>query len=409
MLFRPEAVRERRRRISGAVLLSQPLSLRLLTAVLTLLVAAAAWFLFTFEFQRRESVRGYVTSSQGIVTLRATNGGILTRRFVDIGDSVESGTSLFEATTEIDSTQGPTRHAQLENTERQLREVAAQLVAVEKAYADRRTYLAKKRSGLESRADELGSRLSTKRQILAVASERLDRLRTLRAKQHVSDSDFTQQLERVLESRTRVEELQSQANRVANDVELLELEIATLPEREAKERSELRIREYTLRQSFLEQQSRSSYIVRAPVAGRISAFRGDVGHELAPGAPVVSVLPRNARLVVNLLAPSRAIGFIERHGEVNLLIDAFAYQKFGVQRGRIAEVSESAYRPGELDVPVAYSESVYKVIVELEHDYVPAYGRRHPLQVDMTLTGDLVVDRRSLVRWLLDPLIAVRL
>lgn len=408
MLFRAEAVREKRRRISGAVILSQPLSLRALTGVFLLLTIAFLWFLVTFEFQRRESVRGFVTSSQGVVALRARNGGVLVRRFANTGDVVEKGAPLFEASTDIESSQGLTRRTQIETTGRRLAELDGQLDAVARRYSDRRAYLEKKRAGLESRLNELRDQITIEKEILALADDRLDQMRTLEAGQHVSASEVTQQRAATLESQARFADVRGRADAAANEIALLELELDALAEEQAKERSELEIRKYALVQMQLEQQAQSSYVVRAPVAGRISAFQGDTGQELSRSAPVVSVLPNDASLEAHLLAPSRAIGFLEVGARVNLLIDAYPYQKFGVQTGRVTSVSESAYRPGELNVPVAYRESVYKVVVALDREYVNAYGRRHLLQVDMTLTADLVIDRRSLLKWLFDPLVAAR-
>ena len=203
--------------------------------------------------------------------------------------------------------------------------------------------------------------------------------------------------------------LRSQLAAIRSEYELIEMDIKRLPDRKARELSELAIRRNALQQSLSEQQAQSSYIVSAPIAGRVTAIQGEVGQELSVQQPAVAILPANARIVANLLAPSRAIGFINEDSKVNLRVEAFPYQRFGVQTGRVIEISRSSYRPGELDAPVNYEEAVYKVVVALDQDYVIAYGQRQPLQIDMTLTGDLVVDRRRLLDWIVDPLLSVRL
>jgi membrane fusion protein len=45
--------------------------------------------------------------------------------------------------------------------------------------------------------------------------------------------------------------------------------------------------------------------------------------------------------------------------------------------------------------------------VALAHEDIQAYGEVIPLQPGMLLTADVVFDRRSLIRWLFDPLFAV--
>ena len=46
-------------------------------------------------------------------------------------------------------------------------------------------------------------------------------------------------------------------------------------------------------------------------------------------------------------------------------------------------------------------------LVALPREEVHAYGEAIPLQPGMLLSADIVFDRRSLVRWLFDPLFAV--
>jgi hypothetical protein len=37
-----------------------------------------------------------------------------------------------------------------------------------------------------------------------------------------------------------------------------------------------------------------------------------------------------------------------------------------------------------------------------------AFGREVPLQPDMTLRADIILEKRSLIEWLLEPLLSVR-
>lgn len=409
VLFRPEAIEEKRRKVRGTVVIAQPLSVRVIAVVLLVLVAGVMWFLFSYEFQRKETVKGYIASSAGIVSLHSRYGGVMRRRFVDVGDVVEKGAPLFEAGTDIESTNGLTRDAQIKTTNARLAEIDAQRDILESSYDDEEAYLQKQKAGLLNRADQFDSRLILQRKILQIARNDLDRINSLQLKQYASDRDVSRQKGVLLGHQAEAASLRSQLAAIRSEYELIEMDIKRLPDRKARELSELAIRRNALQQSLSEQQAQSSYIVSAPIAGRVTAIQGEVGQELSVQQPAVAILPANARIVANLLAPSRAIGFINEDSKVNLRIEAFPYQRFGVRSGRVIEISRSSYRPGELDAPVNYEEAVYKVVVALDQDYVVAYGQRQPLQIDMTLTGDLVVDRRRLLNWMIDPLLSVRL
>jgi hypothetical protein len=95
------------------------------------------------------------------------------------------------------------------------------------------------------------------------------------------------------------------------------------------------------------------------------------------------------------LAPS-AIGFIKPGQLVRLRYDAFPHGKFGQARGTIASVSQ---------MPTA--DGSYRARVALERDYVQAFGEHVALRPGMSFTGEIVVEQRSLLEWLFEPLYAL--
>jgi membrane fusion protein len=90
------------------------------------------------------------------------------------------------------------------------------------------------------------------------------------------------------------------------------------------------------------------------------------------------------------------------------MLQAFPYQRFGTVKGRISTISRTVLGPTEINIPgLRIDEPVFRVRVALPREEVQAYGEAIPLQPGMLLSADIVFDRRSLVRWLFDPLFAV--
>jgi membrane fusion protein len=54
-------------------------------------------------------------------------------------------------------------------------------------------------------------------------------------------------------------------------------------------------------------------------------------------------------------------------------------------------------------------EPVYKAIAALDRDDVDANGRKAVLQSGMLLKAEIILDRRSLADWILDPLLHKRM
>jgi membrane fusion protein len=112
-------------------------------------------------------------------------------------------------------------------------------------------------------------------------------------------------------------------------------------------------------------------------------------------------------LEAELYAPTRASGFIHEGQDVRLMYQAFPHEKFGTGEGVVTSVSRTVLAPAEVAIPgLQVSEPVFRIRVRMKSDTVAAYGRRVPLQPGMLLNADVVIDRRSLLEWLLDPLYA---
>ena len=73
-----------------------------------------------------------------------------------------------------------------------------------------------------------------------------------------------------------------------------------------------------------------------------------LGQAVSPSQLLAVIQPDGAALQVHLFAPSRAVGFIRPDERVNLRYQAFPYQKFGQQEGRVRSVAHTALSAAEL-------------------------------------------------------------
>ena len=120
------------------------------------------------------------------------------------------------------------------------------------------------------------------------------------------------------------------------------------------------------------------------------------------------IIPQGGKLEAELLAPSRSIGFIEPGLDVQLQLQAYPFQRFGMLHGLIKSVSSTVLGPAEISIPgLSIQEPVFRVRVTLNRELMDAYGKSYPLQPGMLLSADVGFDRRTLLQWLFDPIYAV--
>src|SRR5690606_24993640 len=134
-----------------------------------------------------------------------------------------------------------------------------------------------------------------------------------------------------------------------------------------------------------------------------------VGQIVDTGRPLMSLLPAGARLRAELIAPSRAIGFIEPGAGVQLRYPAYPYQKFGHHPGRVAAISRAALPVTEQGGAGAGQEPVYRVIVDLDSESIDVYGRPRALRAGMAVEADVQLETRRLYEWVLEPLYAMKM
>ena len=149
--------------------------------------------------------------------------------------------------------------------------------------------------------------------------------------------------------------------------------------------------------------AQDAYQLTAPIDGRVAFVTARIGDNVSAEKPLMLIVPKGSPLRAELAVPSSAIAFLAVGQEVRLAVDAFPYQHFGTVPARIEAIAGA---PVTLKTD-GQQQSYYPVIARLERDWVPAYGKRQPLITGMSFSARVVIERRTLLNWLLAPLSAV--
>jgi membrane fusion protein len=152
-----------------------------------------------------------------------------------------------------------------------------------------------------------------------------------------------------------------------------------------------------------------AYVVSAPIAGQVTALQVTLGANPDSRMPLMAIVPTGGILQAEIYIPSRAIGFVKPGQEVRLLYDAFPYQRFGAYRGRVTTVSQAILAGSDVPAVIGAKEPVYRAVVALERQTIEAEGQTISLQSGGELTANIILDRRTLIDWILSPLAEVKL
>jgi len=407
-LFRPEALEHKRRKLHGEVIIVQPVGFFVLTAVFFVITAVIVAFLASGEYKRKETVLGFIAPERGLSVIRADQGGRLTQVFVSEGDVVPAGTPLFSARTDMETEGGRVGERRLKSTDVRLSELREQEDGTKSRYRGEAARLKAQGQNFAAELSGLKRRRDLQKKSVEIAASQLRRYARLSEDGTTSQLELDQAKSSDINQRINLEAVEQQITARKGQVSENRFAQKALTGNEDRELSQLRVQISQLEQSRVELEASSQYIVRSPIGGTVAALQGKVGQSISPNTPVVMIIPEDSKMVATLLASSKSVAFLEAGQDVNLLIDAFPYQKFGVQKGTIKDISKTPFKPGELDTPIPYEQSVYRVIVVLNKQTVTAYGKEVPIKTGMTLQGDLIVDKRTLLQWMMEPLLTMK-
>lgn len=152
-----------------------------------------------------------------------------------------------------------------------------------------------------------------------------------------------------------------------------------------------------------------AYVIKSPRAGYINNLQVRIGHQATTQQPLLTVVPKEASLTAHLLVPVAAAGFVEKGQSIRIRYDAFPYQKFGLYSGVVADISTSVLLPNELrDAPISTQVPTYRLTATLDQTSVSAYGNTLELKSGMTFSADVRLAERSLLEWLLEPILSLK-
>ena len=411
-LFRPEVVTARQTQWLGTVILAPRLSYGFFTAFAALTTGAILGLLCFADYPRTARINGWLVPQQGLVRVMAPQTGVVTHLYVHEGVAVRQGEPLLMLSAELHSTaRGATQTAIVRQLAARHASLAEERHQQERLLAQQMRALADRLRTLQAEQAQFEREIALQRDRLRLAEKSEQMYRILRERDMASELEAQQAEAGRIEQATRLSNLERQRIVTQRERFTLEGELKDLPFKVQAQIAIINRSSAEVEQQLAEVEARREIVVAAPQTGTVTAIQAEPGGTATPTVPLLSIVPAGAQLEAHLFSPSRAMGFVQPGQRVLLRYQAYPYQKFGHYEGIVTHVSRSAMSPGELPPQLAgltslygANEPVYRLLVRLASQTITAYGQALPLQPGMQLEADVVIDRRRLIEWLLDPL-----
>lgn len=380
-----------------------------ITGLILVLAVVVLAFLMTARYARKETVTGSLVAEAGAQQLTAPRSGVIQEVMVEEGETVSAGDPILTVSYDTTSASGQSISSLLgASTEAQADAISIQGRARASALDSQIQELRARRAGLIDERSRLVQDRPLQEERIVLAEETVRATRQIYDRQLIAAPQMRQREEALLAARQQLGSIDLQIGRSSAEVSQIDAQIRRLTAEKvdtaaASQEAAARLNE---RQAgVLGQQGQ---LMAARFSGRVAALTARPGKSVQPGDPLAVVLPDGVGLEAELWVPSRAAGFLSEGDRVRIMFDAFPYQRFGMGSGRVIQISRSPTLPDDLPTPIETKEPLYRVRVRLDSQSVHAYGKSWSLTPGSRLNADLILDDRSLITWLLDPILAAR-
>jgi membrane fusion protein len=403
-LFRPEAIESRRLPGLGPVQLVRPLSLAWLTIGAAAAALAVVAYLSLAQYTRKATTLGVLTPDLGVIRLVPAAAGTVIERHAGEGQAVRAGDVLFVVALERPLMAENSRERvqrSLDERQRSLRNAAQMQTALVRS---QQQALERRLQAMGLELAQLDGEVGLQQQRLALARQALARLESLQGEQFISPAQVQTKSEEVLALQTQAQTLTRQRAALERERAELEGELRALPLQASSSVGALERERALLSREDAELDAERRLVVRAPQDGTLSAVQAEAGQAVSPASVLASLVPAGAKLQAHLYAPSSAIGFVQTEQAVRLRLEAFPYQKFGHLTGQVLQVSRTPLAGAELPAAAGVDtrQPLFRITVALDES---AAAWPAPLVPGMRLAGDVVLERRRLIEWLIEPVL----
>jgi len=411
-LYRKEFIDSRGSKTTE-ILIRTSISMKVTTLACLIFILMFFLFLSYGEYTRKVKLTGVVMPSTGIINIKSDTEGQILETFVKEGDKVKINDKLYQVSEEKYDSVGNGVLVETLNSISQQKTILKQQHQHNDELTDIKiNYLKSKKDKLTSELKINNNALDLARRELFLKKEAEKRFKKLLRKGFVSELAFQNNQIEVVIANEKVEEQRLTLHRIQKEILSVEENIETLFIDKKNETLAFRNSIQELKQRQIEISTKLETTINSPINGTVSAILSKPGQKINRNNVMLTLVPENAKLQVELYASSRSIGFVKEDQKVGLKFIPFPYEKFGIQHGKVIEVSRSSLALKDIITTVPLlsvkNENYYRIIIQLDKESITAYGKEEPLLVGMAVSANIELDTRFLYEWLFEPLWALK-
>ncbi|MEW6438245.1 MAG: HlyD family type I secretion periplasmic adaptor subunit [Pseudomonadota bacterium] len=172
-------------------------------------------------------------------------------------------------------------------------------------------------------------------------------------------------------------------------------------------------------------QRRDLRVLRSPVDGTVQQLAvHTIGGIVTPAEQLMVIVPKESKLEIEATLANRDVGFVHKGQKVEVKIEAYTFTRYGLLHGKVTSISHDAVAPQNANYANDQGSSnganndpskddpdnqsrmpSYVVHVALKESGIETEQGYMPLEPGMAVTAEIKTGQRSIISYLLSPLV----
>ena len=399
-------------------------------SILLLIVIGLVWA-FVGHINEVAVANGKVIPSGQAKTVQVKNKGIIKEILVEEGDQVQEGDTLvvLDPTTtnaDYDSLKKRAAYYKLdiqrltaelsgqsftpeEDPDLEAHDLAAEIALYQSRTNDHQTQRQSRQDIIDQRRARLQATQTTYEKYadaLKIAQEKERRLQELKEQNAISEFQLLEQQKETIEYAKNAQAELESVSSIQAEIAEAEQNLANVDAAYRKDIMtalvDAKKEYYSVTEAIkkADEDSRMATIV-APTSGRVYNLSvHTVGGIVTDAQPLMQIVPEDVTLEFEVYADNKDIGFIKNGMEAEVKVETFNFQKFGMIKADVTEISADAVNePTDME-----RNKKFKLILKpSEKNTVDVFGEEVPLAVGMNVSAEIKIKEKRIVDFFLDP------
>ena len=392
-------------------------------SILFLIVAALAWS-FIGHINEVAVAAGKVIPSGQIKTIQVKNKGIVKEINVEEGQVVQEGDVLIvlDPTTtsaDYDSLKKRAAYYKLdiqrltaeltqqpfvpeEDPDLEAHDLAAEMALYQSRTSDYRTQRQSREDVIAQRVAKLQATQASYEKyadVLAIAQEKEARLVELSEQNAISQFQLLEQQRETIEYAKNAQSELDSLNSIRAEIAEAQQNLANVDAAYHKDIMtalvEAKKEYYSIIESIkkAEEDSRMA-VIYAPISGRVYNLNiHTLGGIVTDAQALMQIVPEDAKLEFEVYADNKDIGFIKVGQEAEVKVETFNFQKFGMYKAEVQEISADAVNePNDQQ-----RDKKFKLLLDPTSNDINVYGQPAKLEVGMNVSAEIKIKEKRII------------